>query len=144
MVPWSTVTVGGKSINDVIKDHQKEFEGIFLDTLVQKTVRQGGEIVSRKGATDFGIASAVAGIIQTILNDENRIVSVSTLLQGQYGVNNIFAGVPCILNRNGVQDVVELHLLPEELEKFHNSCNVLSQYTKSLMELDATFNQQQA
>jgi L-lactate dehydrogenase len=85
-----------------------------------------------KGTTCYGIATAVAGIIKAILNDENRIIPVSTLLEGEFGEYDVYCGVPAILNRSGVQDVVEVHLTPEEKMKFKNSVSVIREYTQKL------------
>jgi aminotransferase len=62
------------------------------------------------------IASACAGIVKAILQDENRIIPVSTLLEGEYGEEDVFAGVPVVLNRTGASDIGVLRLTPEELE----------------------------
>lgn len=121
MVPWSTVTVGGKPFYDVIQDNKEELGEVNLEELVYQTTRKGWEILNRKGTTYYGIASACAGIIQAILNDENRIVPVSTLLEGEYGENGVFAGVPAVLNRHGVSDVLEIHMSPGELARFKES-----------------------
>ena len=60
-------------------------------------------------------------IIKAIINDENRIMPVSTLLDGEYGEFNVFTGVPVVLNGTGVKEVVEIDMLPEELDKFKES-----------------------
>ena len=84
MVPWSTVTVAGKPFYDVIADNKELVGNVDLNELVYKTTQEGWEILNRKGTTYYGIATACAGIIKAILNDENRIVPVSTLLEGEY------------------------------------------------------------
>lgn len=136
MVPWSTVTVGGKPFYDVIQDNKESIGEVDLDELVQKTTKQGFEILNRKGTTYYGIATACAGIIQAILNDENRIVPVSTLLEGEYGERDVYAGVPTILNRSGASDVLEIHMTPNELARFKESTSVIREYTTKILELD--------
>ena len=101
MVPWSTVTVGGKPFYDVIADNKELVGDVDLDELVYKTTQKGWEILNRKGTTYYGIATACVGIIKAILNDENCIIPVSTLLEGEYGEENVYAGVPTVLNRSG-------------------------------------------
>ncbi len=129
MVPWSTVTVAGKSFNDIIQDNKDLVGEVDLDEIVKKTTREGWEIYNRKGTTYYGIATACAGIIKAILYDENRIIPVSTLLEGEYGENGVFAGVPTILNRTGAADILEIHMTDEELDKFHQSVEILREYT---------------
>ncbi len=132
MVPWSTVTIAGKPFYDVIEDNKEMVGNVDLNDLVQKTAMEGWEIYNRKGTTYYGIASACVGIIKAIMQDENKIIPVSTLLEGEYGETDVFAGVPVILNRTGASDVLELHMTPEEEEKFKASVGVLKKYITEL------------
>jgi L-lactate dehydrogenase len=132
MCPWSLVTVGGKKILDILEDNP-EFSDVNLDEIVKKVTRVGFDILEIKGTTCYGIATTVAGIIKAILNDENKIIPVSTLLEGEFGHQDVFCGVPVILNRNGVQDVVEVHMTKEELEKFGHSVSVIREFSKKIM-----------
>lgn len=136
MVPWSTVTVGGKPFFDVLSDNKERMGEVDLEDLRYKMTQRGWEILKRKGTTYYGIATACAGIIQAILNDENRIVPVSTLLEGEYGEQNVYAGVPTVLNRSGAADVLEIHMTPGELCRFKESAKVIREYTDRIMEYD--------
>ncbi len=133
MVPWSTVTIAGKPFFDVIEDNRELVGRVDLEELVYQTTRKGFEILNRKGTTYYGIATACAGIVKAILNDENRIIPVSTLLEGEYGVENVFAGVPTVLNRNGAADVLEIHMTQREMEQFLESADVIREYVGRLM-----------
>ena len=133
MVPWSTVTVAGKSFQDIIHDNKELVGDVDLDELVKKTTQEGWEIYNRKGTTYYGIATACVGIIKAILYDENRIIPVSTLLEGEYGEEGVFAGVPTILNRTGSADILEIHMTEEELERFHQSVEVLRGYASRIL-----------
>lgn len=135
MVPWSTVTVAGKPFYDVIADNKELVGDVDLDELVHKTAKEGWEIYNRKGTTYYGIATACAGIIKAILNDENRIIPVSTLLEGEYGEKDVYVGVPTILNRTGAADVLEIHMTPGELARFKESVSVIRENTNKLMEV---------
>lgn len=135
MVPWSTVTVAGKPFYDVIADNKELVGDVNLDELVLKTAKEGWEIYNRKGTTYYGIATACAGVIKAILNDENRIIPVSTLLEGEYGENGVYAGVPTILNRTGAADVLEIHMTPGELARFKESVAVIRENTNKIMEV---------
>lgn len=132
MVPWSHVTVGGKSFIKVLEDNKDRFPDVDLDKLVQDTAQAGWEVYKRKGTTYYAIASATVGIIKAILYNENKIIPVSTLLEGEYGVSDVFAGVPVILNSEGVKEIVEIHMSDEEKNKFQNSINVIKEYIKKL------------
>ncbi|MCM1388278.1 MAG: L-lactate dehydrogenase [Bacillus sp. (in: Bacteria)] len=134
MVPWSTVTVAGKPFYDVIADNKELVGEVDLEELLYKITQEGWEILNRKGTTYYGIATACAGIIKAILNDENRIIPVSTLLEGEYGEKDVYTGVPVVLNRSGVSDVLEIHMTPKELARFKESVAVIREYTKKLLE----------
>lgn len=134
MCPWSHVTIGGKRITDIIEDNE-EYKNVDLDEIVRRVTRVGFDILEVKGTTCYGIATAVVGIIKAVMNDENKIIPVSTLLEGEFGERDVFCGVPAILNRSGVQDIVEVHLLPEELQKFKASVSVIRDYVKKLNDL---------
>ncbi len=131
MCPWSHVTVGGKRFTDILEDNL-EYKNTNLDDIVKRVTKVGFDILEVKGTTCYGIATAVVGIIKAVMNDENKIIPVSTLLEGEFGETDVFCGVPVILNRNGVQDVVEVHLTPEEQQRFKHSVSVIREYSKKL------------
>jgi L-lactate dehydrogenase len=125
MVPWSHVRVAGKGFQEVMEDNPHRFENMDLEQLVRKTGEAGFEVLKRKGSTQFGIASAVTGIVSSILRDENRMITVSTLLEGEYGERDVFCGVPAILGKEGVIEIGEFRLNSEEKEKFHHAACVI-------------------
>jgi L-lactate dehydrogenase len=125
VVPWSHVRAGGKSIYQILKDNQERFANLDLAEIEQTTRKAGFEVVRRKGNTQYGIASTTTGIISAILRDEYKTIPVSTLLQGEYGVKDIFCGVPAILNGTGVNEIINLHLEEKEQIAFIESANVI-------------------
>lgn len=132
MVPWSHVTVGGKSFYEILKDNKHRIGDVDLDKLVLETAKAGWEVYNRKGTTYYGIATAAVGIIKAIINDENRIMPVSTLLEGEYGEMDVFCGVPAVLNTDGVKEVVEIHMTNDELDKFKKSIELIREYTEKI------------
>ncbi|NFO12595.1 L-lactate dehydrogenase [Clostridium botulinum] len=133
MVPWSHVTVGGKSFYAILEDNKDLTGEVDLDKLVLDTSRAGWEVYERKGTTYYAIAAATVAIIKSIMHNENKIIPVSTLLQGEYGEKDVFCGVPAILNRDGVKDVVEIHMTADEMIKFKNSLNIIRKYTDKII-----------
>lgn len=127
MVPWSNVSVCGKSFLKMREENDK-LKDIDLNEVVKRTARAGWEIYERKGTTYYGIASCTVGIIKSIFHDERKVLPVSTLLQGEYGEENIYCGVPTIIGKEGATKVIELDMTSEELEKFKMSNNVLREY----------------
>ena len=132
MVPWSHVYVGGKLFYKVIEDNKERVGDINLDKLVLDTAEAGWEVYNRKGTTYYAIATSTVAIIKAILNDENKIIPVSTLLDGEYGEKNVFSGVPAVLNSTGVKEVVEIDMTEEELIKFKASNEIIRGYINNM------------
>ena len=134
MVPWSAVMVAGKPFYDIIRDNPDLVGDVDLDNLVVKTAQEGWEILNRKGTTYYGVATTAVGVIKAILHDENRIIPVSTLLEGEYGEKDVYCGVPVVLNRTGASDVLEIHMSSQELTRFKESAKIIREYTDKIME----------
>ena len=120
-VPWSLVTVAGKPLLELIKEQPDRFEKLDLEEIALRAKKAGWIILGGKGSTEFGIGASIANVVKAIYGDENRILPVSTLLQGEYGYRDVFASVPCRLNNEGVAEVIELKLTAEEKAKFDAS-----------------------
>ena len=104
----------------------KELEQIHVDV-----VNAAYEIINKKRATYYGIGVSLSRLIEAIFNDENAVLPVSTLLNGEYGNKDIYIGVPAIINKNGVKEIIQLELNNEEQEKFNNSVNTLKEMAES-------------
>ncbi len=125
-VPWSAVTVAGKPLLELIKEQPERFGKLDLDAIAARAKQAGWIILGGKGSTEFGIGASIANVVQAIFGNEDRILPVSTLLQGEYGQQNVFASVPCRLNQNGVAEVIQLQLTADEQEKFNASCQSMN------------------
>ena len=124
-VPWSKSYIGCKPLKDIIEE-RKEPEDV-LENIYKQVQQEAYEIINKKKATYYGIGMGLTKIIKAILNDEHEILTVSTYLNGEYGQNDIFIGVPAIVNASGIQEILNLKLSEEEKEKFNYSCNVLNE-----------------
>lgn len=132
-VPWSNVTVGGKPILELIKEQPERFGKLNLDEIASRAKKAGWIILGGKGSTEFGIGASIANVVQAIFGSEDRILPVSTLLQGQYGQSGVYASVPCRINNEGIAEVIELKLTAEEQAKFTQSCRTMDEnYQKAL------------
>lgn len=132
-VPWSNVTVGGKPILELIKEQPERFGKLNLDEIASRAKKAGWIILGGKGSTEFGIDASIANVVQAIFGGEDRILPVSTLLQGQYGQSGVYASVPCRVNNEGIAEVIELKLTAEEQAKFAQSCRTMDEnYQKAL------------
>lgn len=124
-VAWSHVTIGGKPLLHIMEQHAQRFPELSLDDVALKTRDAGWEIFLRKGHTQFGIGNALAHIARSILYDEHRIIAVSAILDGEYGQNDVCAGVPAIISGDGIQELIELRLDEDEQRQFAHSCDVI-------------------
>ena len=127
-VAWSHVTIGGKPLLQIVEEHQERLGEVNLDEIADQVSKAGWEIYKRKGTTYYGIGSSLAGITRSIFNDDYSIVAVSAILNGEYGEKNICTGVPAIITRQGIHDIVELNLTQDEKEKFQKSNTILREY----------------
>ncbi len=116
MIPWSQAMVGTKPILTVCRKHED------LKIIGNEVKFAAQEIIKAKNATYYGIGMALVRIIKAVLGNENSIITVSSYLNGCYGEKDVYVGVPAIINRNGISDVVELTLTDNELERFKRSC----------------------
>ncbi len=127
-VPWAHCYVGCKKIIDVMKDNHHPMDK--LSKIHEGVVNAAYEIIEKKKATYYGIGMALNRIVRAVLDDENSILTVSTYLDNKYGQDDIYIGVPAIINKNGVRELVELELTNEEQEKLNNSCNLIKDMRK--------------
>lgn len=122
-VPWDHAYVGCKHVKDVMKDNNHPMED--LKKIHEGVVNAAYEIIEKKKATYYGIGMALNRLVRAIIDNENSILTVSTYLDNQYGQEDIYIGVPAIINRNGVREIIELNLNNYEQEKLNNSCNLI-------------------
>jgi L-lactate dehydrogenase len=132
MVPWSNIRVAGKGLVEVMEDNADRFKDVDLHELTHRTATAGFEVLKRKGSTQFGIAAATTAIVSSILRDENKMLTVSTLLDGEYGVENVFCGVPAILGKEGVIEIGELRLTDEEQDEFVKSAEYIREKSEKV------------
>ena len=132
-VPWEHCYVGCKKIIDIMKDGNFPIED--LEKIHKNVVNSAYEIIEKKKATYYGIGMALNRIVRAILDDENSILTVSTYLEGrEYGQNDVYIGVPAIINENGVRGLLKLDLNKEEQEKLDNSCNLIKKMREDSIE----------
>ncbi len=124
-IPWSHVRVGGKKFTEILLDNQEKYRHINLDEIHEKTRLAGHEVMKAKGNTQFGIASAVATLVTAILHDECKLYPVSAYLEGQYGIEGTYCGVPAIIGREGVIDIGVYKLEDNEIEKLRKSSEII-------------------
>ena len=128
---YSSATVGGKPLLDIAKD-----EGISEDELlkIEDDVRNKAyEIINRKGATFYGVATALMRISKAILRDENSVLPIGAPMNGEYGLNDLYIGTPAVVNASGVAKVIEVPLNDREKKAMADSAKQLEEVAKNGM-----------
>ena len=122
MIPFSALRIGGKAVPEV--------PGFDPGQALQRTHGIGMDIIEGKGSTEFGIGQATAWLCRTILTDVRAVLPLSVGLKGEYGLNGINCGVPCVVGRKGIERIVELPLTEPEREALLASAAVLEKHTR--------------
>lgn len=132
---YSVANAGGKPIVELAKE-----AGLSFDDLLQvedETRHKAYEIINRKGATFYGVATALMRISKAILRDENAILPIGASLEGEYGLNDIFIGTPAVINASGLRNVIEVPLDDREKDLMAKSAETLREITQQgLAKLD--------
>ena len=129
---WSSTTIGLESI-DTMLSKNKKYTQEDLDEIFVNVRDAAYHIIERKGATYYGIGMSLVRITKAILGNENSILPVSAYLDEQYGHKDVYIGVPAIINRQGIREVVELKLNDKEREQFNHSVIVLKETMESVL-----------
>ncbi len=120
----STVTIGGIPLFQL----KGSYPSADFSAICQNTVKAGWDIVTGKGCTEFGIASAAARMVRAILRDEQTVMPCSTELRGQYGGSGIYASVPCIIGRQGAISLPDIDLTEAEHAALTRSFDTLKHH----------------
>lgn len=132
MVPLlSSTTIGGIPLKYFV--HATDLEP---DVLVNSIRNAGGNIISKKGATEYGPSYAISNLIRTIINDSRKILTVSTYLEGEVeGVYDVSLGVPVILCNKGIQRIVPVRMNEYERSEFFDAARTVKKCTYKIHEL---------
>jgi len=134
VVSWSTASIAGESFDEYAKKFNLEWDNDVKAVIESDVKNAAYEIISKKNATYFAVALAVNRIVEAILRDENTILTVSCLMQGEYGIDDVYLAVPTILNSTGAVRIVNPIINDEEeLKKLQESANVLKGYIQKVI-----------
>ena len=132
MVPLiGSTSVGGVPVSSLIKPHR-------LEEIVQRTRDGGAEIVSllKTGSAYYAPSAASAQMVESILLDKKEILPCAAYLEGEYGINNLYAGVPIKLGASGVEEIIQVDLTEEESIALKNSADSVQELIE-IMEKNA-------
>ena len=129
---WSSANVSGIDLKDFCLRCDRNVTEAELERLFEDVKNSAYRIIAAKGATYYAIAESVRKIVSAIVKDENTILPVSTVVNGQYGIHDIALSLPCIIGRNGIRKVLEIPLNERESRLLHESARTLRSVADSL------------
>ena len=131
-----TTTVDGKKISELVNEGKIKMERI--KEIVDRTKKGGAEIVKylEKGSAFYAPAASGVEMAESFLKDLKKQLPCAAFLNGEYGFNNIYAGVPVIIGKNGVEKIVELNLNDEEKSNFQASINAVKELFNAATKID--------
>ncbi|MCP1109623.1 L-lactate dehydrogenase [Ohessyouella blattaphilus] len=129
-IPWSCADIGGAHFDDytkIMKAYGKKAEPVDQEGMLEYVQKSGGKIIANKGATFYAIAVSVVKLCAMLLSSSDSIATVSTMMNGEYGVEDVCLSMLTLVGPNGVQGKVPVELSDEEMEKMHASANALKE-----------------
>lgn len=126
----SCAYINGKKVTDYIEERSEKFKNIDFEAIEAKTAATGWDIYIGKQSTEFGIACTCTDVIRAIYHDEKKVLPCSAFLQGEYGAHGFYAGVPVVLGKNGIEEIIELPINSAERKKLNKTFEVLTQHVK--------------
>jgi len=108
------------------------------ERIVREVKDSAYHIINYKGSTYFGIGMSLARIVGTILQDQNSVLTVSTYLEGEYGLHDVCLSIPCVVGQGGVKRIVQTELYPEEQSALERSAQILKDGIASLKQVETT------
>lgn len=131
-VPWTNAYIGCKNLLDLLDEKGKDLSDLHdIYTQVQQA---GYEIVKRKKSTYYGIGLSLNRLVHAILDDENVILTVSAYQNMEYGQEGLYIGVPAVINRQGVREIMKLDLNEVDQAKFDHSCKTLKEINQNAID----------
>ena len=136
-VPWSQANIATKSIVSICKDSGGRFDVSDVYSMEKEVRNMAYKIIAEKGATCYGIGMALCRLTSVIFSDEKSILTPSCMLMGEYGRSGVYVGVPAVVGRDGICEIVELELTGEEMDKFDSCCDFLTETARAACERTA-------
>lgn len=131
-VPWTHAYIGSKSLLELLDEKGKDLQ--VLNDFYHQVQQAAYEIIERKKATYYGIGLALNRLVLAILNDEHIIMTVSTYMNGDYGWDDIYIGVPAKIGHNGIEEIIHLALNEVDQAKFNQSVITLKEVLKDTIQ----------
>ena len=129
---WSLTSIAGMNVDEYCDICSEKCDEEMKFNIHNDVKRAGYNVLEKKGATYYAVALAIKRIVEAILSNENSILTVSSLLKGEYGIQEVYMGVPTILGREGVKKILQVKLNEDENNQLVESSKVLKSVIKDL------------
>ncbi|MDP4181034.1 MAG: L-lactate dehydrogenase [Bacillota bacterium] len=129
---WSLANIAGIPMDNYCRSVDMCLGEVTRNEIFENVKNAAYQIIDKKGATYYAVALAVRRIVETIVRNENSILTVSSLIDGQYGLNDICLSLPTLVNRNGIDRILDVPINEQELSLLSKSANALKEVIKSL------------
>ncbi len=129
-IPWSGAYISGVSVDeyyDLEKKLGKDIEPIDKEAMLQYVQKSGGEIISKKGATFYAVSSSVCKLCSLLVASSESITTVSTMMHGEYGIEDVCLSTLTLVGPNGVQGKVPMRMTKTEIEQLKKSADALKE-----------------
>jgi L-lactate dehydrogenase len=124
-VPWSQAFIATKPVLSICEDSGGQFCWPEMDSITLQVKNAAQKIIEAKKSTYYGIGMALVRITKAIFGNESSVLTISAMLDGEYGRKGVYAGVPCVVGRNGAESIITLSLTADETDKMNRSCDIL-------------------
>lgn len=129
---WSSANIAGVPMQDYCRQIGNEICGDDRRRITDEVRNAAYEIIKRKGATYYAVGMGLARIVESILRDQNSVLSISSLVPGLYGIKDVYLSLPTVLGQNGVERVLELNLDESEMADLLHSAALMRQVIDQL------------
>jgi len=125
---WSLTNIAGVNLEEYVNiTQQGKGDLSFMEYIPMSVKNAAYEMINTKGYTNYAIALAVRRICEAITGDEKAILTVSSLIEGEYGLSGLYIGIPSIVGKEGIRKVIEVPLKEKEREDFISSANKMKE-----------------
>jgi len=135
MIPWSLTAISSLSLDTIMAgefSQEHPFVKPDKEALLNEMHRSGAEVIKMKGATFYAIALTTSHICDCILHDSRSLLTVSTMMHGEYGVDDVCVSLPALIGRHGISNIMQPQITDQEIEEFRASAGSLKNIIKEL------------
>ena len=122
---WSLANLAGMRLADFCGQQEINYDQAMMDEIFKQTRDAAYQIIERKGATYYAIGAGLTRIVETILRDQSTVLSISTLIDNYYGIEDVYLSLPTVVDKRGVERILRLTLSETEVVGLKKSADVL-------------------